>query len=195
MRWFDYEIAECVQPLFLTKLDLINLATRVSMSTPWRAMEASVSSSSSEEEESTAAQVAALPDMPWSQLKARWIALFGEPPGINNRRYVVRRLAHRIQEDAYRIRQPLLMSKNERRIKQLLETGCVARRKTQAAPLVGSVLTRVHNGQVHRVVVLGGGVFEYQGRQFGSLSKVAREITGTRWSGPAFFGLRSNNNK
>lgn len=154
-----------------------------------------MSSPSSEEAASTAAQVAALPDMPWSQLKARWIALFGEPPGINNRRYVVRRLAHRIQEDAYRVSHTALVEENARRIKQLLETGRVARRTAQVAPLVGSVLTRVHNGEVHRVKVLDGGVFEYQGRTFGSLSKVAREITGTRWSGPAFFGLRSNNDK
>lgn len=154
-----------------------------------------MSSSSSEETASTAAQVAALPDMPWSQLKARWIALFGEPPGINNRRYVVRRIAHRIQEDAYRVSHPALVEGNARRIKQLLETGRVVRRTAQVAPLVGSVLTRVHNGQVHRVKVLDGDVFEYQGRTFGSLSKVAREITGTRWSGPAFFGLRSNHDK
>lgn len=154
-----------------------------------------MSSQSSEEIASTAAQIAALPDLPWSQLKARWIALFGEPPGINNRRYVVRRLAHRIQEDAYRISHPMLIDDNARRIKQLIDTGRVSRRPAHAAPLVGSVLTRVHNGKVHRVTALAGDVFEYQGRQFSSLSKVAREITGTRWSGPAFFGLRSSDDK
>lgn len=154
-----------------------------------------MSSQSLEETESTAAQIAALPDLPWSQLKARWVTLFGEPPGINNRRYVVRRLAHRIQEDAYRVSHPMLIDDNARRIKQLIDTGRVSRRPVHTAPLVGSVLTRVHHGQVHRVTALADDVFEYQGRQFSSLSKVAREITGTRWSGPAFFGLRTNHDK
>ncbi|MGO1069762.1 DUF2924 domain-containing protein [Lysobacter sp. CA199] len=151
-----------------------------------------MSSQSSNEIASTAAQIAALPAMSWMQLKAKWVALFGAPPGINNRRYVVRRLAHRIQEDAYRVSHPALIEDNARRVKQLLDTGRVSRRAAATAPLVGSVLTRVHDGKVHRVTVLEGGLFEHEGRQYTSLSKVAREITGTRWSGPAFFGLRSS---
>ncbi|MGO1069613.1 DUF2924 domain-containing protein [Lysobacter sp. CA199] len=144
---------------------------------------------------STAAQISALPDLPWHQLKAKWVELFGEPPGINNRRYVIRRLTHRIQEQAYRISHPTLIDDNARRIKQLLETGRVSRRVATAAPLIGSVLTRVHGGKLHRVTVLDGGLFEHEGRQFTSLSKVAREITGTRWSGPAFFGLKVSGDK
>ncbi|MBT2748263.1 DUF2924 domain-containing protein [Lysobacter sp. ISL-50] len=151
-----------------------------------------MSSQPSNETASTAAQIAALPDMSWIQLKAKWVDLFGAPPGINNRRYVVRRLAHRIQEDAYRVTHPKLIEDNARRTQQLLDTGRVSRRAATAAPLVGSVLTRVHDGKLHRVTVLEGGLFEYEGRQFTSLSKIAREITGTRWSGPAFFGLRSS---
>ncbi|WP_408951449.1 DUF2924 domain-containing protein [Lysobacter sp. Hz 25] len=154
-----------------------------------------MTSQSLKETASIAGQIAALPDLPWNQLRTRWIALFGEPPGINNRRYVVRRLAHRIQEDAYRLSHPGLIDDNSRRISQLLETGRVSRRPVRAAPLLGTVLTRVHNGHIHRVVVLAGGLFEYQGQQFSSLSKVAREITGTRWSGPAFFGLRNQASK
>src|SRR5260370_40647977 len=50
-------------------------------------------------------------------------------------------------------------------------------------------LTRTWRGIVHHVDVLEGG-FEYRGERFGSLSKIARRITGTRWSGPLFFGLK-----
>ncbi|MER2267023.1 DUF2924 domain-containing protein, partial [Methylobacterium oxalidis] len=50
-------------------------------------------------------------------------------------------------------------------------------------------LVREHAGQVHSVTVLADG-FAWQGRTFTSLSKVARAITGTRWNGPRFFGLR-----
>ncbi len=54
----------------------------------------------------------------------------------------------------------------------------------------GVVVTREWNGAVHRVAVTTGG-FEYDGRRFKSLSDVARTITGTRWSGPRFFGLEA----
>ena len=54
----------------------------------------------------------------------------------------------------------------------------------------GTLLVRHHRGEQHRVVVLPDG-FLWEGRTFSSLSEVARAITGTRWSGPRFFGLRS----
>jgi hypothetical protein len=53
----------------------------------------------------------------------------------------------------------------------------------------GSILTREWGGAIHKIQVLRDG-FEYEGARFNSLSKVAREITGTRWSGPLFFGLK-----
>ncbi len=55
-------------------------------------------------------------------------------------------------------------------------------------PAVGTKLIREYQGVEHHVTVTRNG-FEYQGRTFGSLSHIAREITGTRWSGPLFFGL------
>ena len=54
----------------------------------------------------------------------------------------------------------------------------------------GTRLVREWQGREHAVTVLTDG-FEYLGRPYKSLSAVARAITGTRWSGPAFFGLRS----
>ena len=54
----------------------------------------------------------------------------------------------------------------------------------------GSELVRVWNEQTHRVTVLAKG-FAYQGEVFTSLSEIANRITGTRWNGPKFFGLRT----
>ena len=54
----------------------------------------------------------------------------------------------------------------------------------------GTWLSRTWHGEVHQVVVLEHGV-EYRDERFASLSAVARRITGTRWSGPRFFGLNS----
>jgi hypothetical protein len=53
----------------------------------------------------------------------------------------------------------------------------------------GAVLIRDWHGTRHQVTVLKDG-FIYQGRRFQSLSKIASEITGARWSGPLFFGLK-----
>ena len=55
----------------------------------------------------------------------------------------------------------------------------------------GAVLIRQWRGANHQVTVLEQGVL-YRGKHYRSLSEVAREITGTRWSGPRFFGLNSN---
>ena len=60
--------------------------------------------------------------------------------------------------------------------------------------LPGTMLIREWNGERHEVMVLDGG-FEYQGRKFRSLSAVAKHITGTKWNGPLFFGLRDNGGK
>jgi hypothetical protein len=56
--------------------------------------------------------------------------------------------------------------------------------------VAGTLLTREWNGHVHHVMVLAEG-FAWNGQTFGSLSEVARAITGTRWSGPVFFGLKT----
>jgi Protein of unknown function (DUF2924) len=53
----------------------------------------------------------------------------------------------------------------------------------------GTVLTRTWRGVLHHVDVLDDG-FAYRGERFDSLSEIARRITGTRWSGPLFFGLK-----
>jgi Protein of unknown function (DUF2924) len=53
----------------------------------------------------------------------------------------------------------------------------------------GTILSREWNGRMHRVAVLTGG-FAWNGKTYPSLSSVAFAITGTRWNGPRFFGLR-----
>lgn len=57
-------------------------------------------------------------------------------------------------------------------------------------PNSGTVLVREWQGVRHSVTSLPGGSFLYEGETYASLSEVARRITGTRWNGPRFFGLR-----
>lgn len=139
-------------------------------------------------------RIAALQQLGWNELKAMWKELFGREPGINNRKYVERRLTHRLQEIAARDSHADLLRSNERRIRHLLETGVVQPKKNGALR-AGTVLTRNYHGALHSVRVLDERCFEYGGRQYRSLSVIAREITGTRWSGPAFFGLRNPSSK
>lgn len=135
-------------------------------------------------------KIAALESLGWNELKAMWKELFEREPGINNRKYVERRLTHRLQEMAARESHADLLRSNERRIRHLLETGVIQSKKNGTLR-TGAVLTRNYHGALHSVRVLDERCFEYCGRQYRSLSVIAREITGTRWSGPAFFGLRN----
>ena len=63
-------------------------------------------------------------------------------------------------------------------------------RPWQPCPIRGvTTLLREWGEREHRVTVTAEGLFEYQGRNFKSLTAVARHITGAHWSGPLFFGL------
>jgi hypothetical protein len=73
----------------------------------------------------------------------------------------------------------------------LIETGKVRKRDRDYRPPAGTLLTREYQGIEHRVIVTQDGQYDFQGRMYPSLSMIAREITGTRWSGPLFFGLRA----
>ncbi len=135
-------------------------------------------------------RVAALKTTPTPQLKQQWRDLFGKEPPPFNRRYLESRLAYRLQELAYGGLKP-------ETLRRLLELGeqldggrvDVRKRRVDDRPITGTRLIREWQGVEHAVTVLADG-FEYQGRPFKSLSAVARAITGTRWNGPLFFGLR-----
>lgn len=71
-----------------------------------------------------------------------------------------------------------------------VKCGATAAANTACVIKPGTWLSRTWHGEVHQVVVLEHGV-EYRGERYASLSAVARKITGTRWSGPRFFGLHS----
>jgi len=65
----------------------------------------------------------------------------------------------------------------------------VDRNRLAADVRPGTILAREWNGRMHRVAVLAEG-FAWNGKIYPSLSKIAHAITGTRWNGPRFFGLR-----
>jgi len=136
------------------------------------------------------ARLAALKFMSVNDLKAEWQALFNAPAPNNSRTFLESRLAYRIQELTYGG-----PDKQTRRLLDLLadEVEGTLTRKAQIAdprnPVVGTKLIREWDGTAHTVTVLKDG-FDWGGQRYKSLSAVARAITGTRWNGYRFFGLR-----
>lgn len=141
--------------------------------------------------QSVLAQISNLKEMPFEDLKLLWWETYQTKPPTNRRPYLERRLAFKLQEDAYRKHNPELMEKNKRRVDQLLKDTGSPRKAGKQIPEPGTVLIREYQGVQHQVIVTLDEEFEYRGMIYSSLSEIARVITGTRWSGPVFFGLRS----
>ena len=131
-----------------------------------------------------------LPVMPIVQLRARFREVFrSDPPEAFGPDLLRRSIAHRIQEKAY--------GGLSRSAQRLLDQMMKAYAAKPGGKIVlprrikpGSVLVRAWKGKSHRVTVLADG-FVYDGDTYSNLSEIAVLITGTRWNGPRFFGLRS----
>jgi hypothetical protein len=132
-------------------------------------------------------EVAGLLTLDVSTLRTRWAAVFGADPSLSfGRLLMVRAIAYRLQEKAFAGIKP----STDRLLKRVVDGGWAAREHTRKRRLsAGTVLIREWRGVSHRVTVFDKDVV-YRGRHYQSLSEVARAITGSRWSGPLFFGLK-----
>jgi Protein of unknown function (DUF2924) len=130
-----------------------------------------------------------LPQMDRAALREMWESLFGRLPEPGLRREtLVPVLAFRLQEKIFGGIRP----STARRLKTLAEECSVRQTLTEGrVPRLspGTRIVREWQGKLHEVSVLESN-FAYCGETYRSLSEIAREITGTRWSGPAFFGLK-----
>lgn len=137
------------------------------------------------------AQVVALKATSTPDLKQQWRELFSSEPPPYNRRFLESRLAYRIQELAYGGLKPDTLRRLEALGEQFDGGSPITRRiRMDDKPIAGTRLIREWQGIEHCVTVLEDG-YEYQGRPYKSLSAVARAITGTRWNGWIFFGLKN----
>ena len=143
--------------------------------------------------DSTLARVAALKRLPTVELKREWRKLFETEPPPYNRRFLENRLAYRIQELAHGGLKPETVQRLEALGEQLDGGDLAVRRRRPASdrPIAGTRLIREWQGVEHCVTVRADD-FEYQGRPYKSLSAVARVVTGTRWNGLVFFGLKNH---
>ena len=126
-------------------------------------------------------ELAQLPGLDRETLITRWAALYGRaPPSRISRSLLIRAVAYKLQDRAFGGLSPA----HRRALAGDLSTSS---RKREARP--GTVLVREWHGVTHQVTVIEEGVV-YRSKLHRSLSEVARLISGSRWSGPAFFGLR-----
>jgi len=130
-----------------------------------------------------------LPHLDLAELRELWCQLYKtETAPRFSRELLVRAVAYRIQEVASGGPRLELQRQLRQIALELQQTGRL-RIRPQLKP--GTRLMREWRGQSHEVLVLDAG-FSWQGTRYRSLSAIARKITGTAWSGPLFFGLRSN---
>ena len=134
-------------------------------------------------------KIAELPNLNKAQLLPIWRQNFDkEPPPKLRKELMVPILAYRMQERAY----GGLSHTARKRLRDIaasLRMDKLPLRYGETEPQTGTRLIRSWHGEVHEVIAIGSG-YLYRGHTYSSLSRIAREITGTRWSGPLFFGTR-----
>ena len=126
-----------------------------------------------------------------AELLAIWTATLGQPPQFRaSRELLASALAWQLQERKFGGLTPAT-----RRKLRIIASAQERKKPATSLPLPatklrpGTVIIKQWRGAQHVVMVLADG-FQHQGKVYASLSQLAREITGTRWNGPAFFGLR-----
>ena len=138
-------------------------------------------------------EIARLRGLALCDLRARWRTVFRRvaPPNLS-RHLLFRTLAYQLQADRYGD-----LDAESRKALDRLDTKTAAGvdrlvtdlKRSGSTVRPGTLLTREWAGHLHRVMVLSDG-FGWNGKSYKSLSKVACAITGSRWNGPRFFGLR-----
>jgi hypothetical protein len=122
------------------------------------------------------------------ELKERWRNLYGtEPPRKIHRSLLIPAIAYRMQENALGALKPSA----RRQLMRIARNAAGGRQAhyPSLSPKPGTVLVRDWGGVTHQVKVLEDGIL-FRSKRYKSLSEVARVITGSRWSGPLFFGLK-----
>jgi hypothetical protein len=138
-------------------------------------------------------QLEQLKQMRPEELRKRWRNLFGSAPAPRLRSsLMVQAIARRLQEKALGGLKPA----TQQLLQKVAQDASAGRKVSATAnklhPRAGTVLMREWHGSKYQVSVLEDG-FLYRSKRYSSLSQIARMITGTQWSGPLFFGLKSRN--
>jgi DUF2924 family protein len=132
-------------------------------------------------------------------MRSRWQSVFGRPaPAHLTRHLLFAVIAYRLQADRFGDLDHATRLVLDRTVAKEAESAMTARlasfdqKRTELTP--GTVLVREWDRQSQRVMVMADG-FAWNGQTYDSLSKVALAITGTKWNGPRFFGLRDKGDR
>jgi len=137
-----------------------------------------------------AAELKELGGLGTDELRQRWTEFYSMAPSPRiSRELLIRGVAHRMQEEAHGDLGKACRRQLARLAATLREDGSLEVTQTRSFK-PGTKLIREWKGQVHEVVITGG-TYIWAGQHYRSLSPIARAITGTRWSGPRFFGLEA----
>ena len=143
--------------------------------------------------ESITAQLATLASLDKEALSKLWAELFNASPPVQLRKdLIIPVLAYRMQERAFGSLSPRARNRLRQLAKAFSGNSQAATSTSSLRP--GTRLVREWRDEVHLVNVEING-YEYKGGRYKSLSQIARLITGTRWSGPLFFGINLNRPK
>lgn len=159
-------------------------------------------------------EVRALKQMTITELRDKYMDVFGETTRSRHKQFLIKRIAWRIQaleegelserarkkaeelanEADLRIRPPSNPDTNINMITDRTIIGQFHNNHDNRLPMPGTLLTRKYRGETIRVMVLGKG-FEWQGQVYRSLTAVAKAITGSHWNGFDFLGLKNKKGK
>ncbi len=147
-------------------------------------------------------EIESLRKLKTTELRTRYRDLFGEASRSFNRAHLFRRIGWRLQAEAVgdlseRARRRALELANDSDLRlraprsfcREIERNGDAPTRDRRLPPADTALERVYQGQILHVTVLASG-FEYRGKHYASLSAIAHRVTGTRWNGFHFFGLK-----
>jgi len=143
--------------------------------------------------------IVALAGLTAAELQRKYAELFGAEPVSNNRRFLERKIAYRLQEMAIGGLPADLKTKIDGLITRYDPVNCCRFKAKHSSPtgrdsrlpLPGSLITKTYKGKRIEVKVLESG-FEYEGVIYKNLSHVAKVITGDKWNGFLFFGYKPN---
>jgi hypothetical protein len=139
-------------------------------------------------------KLAELESMPAPGLRRLWQELIGNSVASGLRReLLIPILAYKLQEKAYGGLKPNTRTQL-RRLAALLAADKSAPLTRESRFKPGTRLIREWRGETHEVTIHASG-YEYRGKEFATLSEIANLITGTRWSGPLFFGTKSSSKR
>jgi hypothetical protein len=136
----------------------------------------------------TVTLIRSLPSLSKARLVELWKESFGKEPGRIRPELMLPILAYRIQERAYGGLSPKGSARSQE-IATSLKPKSRSRDEARQRFKSGTKLVREWRGKTHEVT-LNDDAYHYLGKTYKSLSPIACEITGTRWSGPAFFGTK-----